>query len=96
MRKSDLKITIEALRCSAQEQAIRTNCVKYLIDKKVDSSGGIQLLYSHLGGEGGSIKMQSYMNRGRGRVSHQCERLLIKIPVLLKISVLKKLYLVCD
>ena len=47
MRKSDLKITIEALRCSAQEQAIRTNCVKYLIDKKVDSSGGIQLLYSH-------------------------------------------------
>ena len=37
MRKCDLKIPSEALICSAQEQAIRTNYVKYHIDKNVDS-----------------------------------------------------------
>ena len=37
LRKYDLKIPIEALICSAQEQAIRTNYVKYHIDKSVDS-----------------------------------------------------------
>ena len=37
MRKSDLKITTEALICAAQEQAIRTNYIKYNIDKTADS-----------------------------------------------------------
>ena len=37
MRKCDLKIPSEALICSAQEQAIRANYVKYHIDKSVDS-----------------------------------------------------------
>ena len=38
LRKCDLKIPSEALICSAQEQAIGTNYVKYHIDKSVDSS----------------------------------------------------------
>ena len=33
MRECDLKIPTEALICSAREQAIRTNYVKYHIDK---------------------------------------------------------------
>lgn len=37
MRQSDLKITTEALICAAQEQAIRTNYIKYNIDKTADS-----------------------------------------------------------
>ena len=37
LRKCDLKIPREALICSAQEQVIRTNYVKYPIDKSVDS-----------------------------------------------------------
>ena len=37
MRKSDLKISTEALICAAQEQAIRTNHIKYTIDKTADS-----------------------------------------------------------
>ena len=37
MRQCDLKITSETLICSVQEQAIRTNYVKYQIDKSVDS-----------------------------------------------------------
>ena len=38
LRKWDLKIPSKALICSAQEQAIRTNYVKYHIDKSVDSA----------------------------------------------------------
>ena len=37
LKKCDLKIPSEALICSAQEQATRTNYVKYHIDKSVDS-----------------------------------------------------------
>ena len=37
LRKCDLKIPSEALICSAQEQAIRTNYAEYHIDKSVDS-----------------------------------------------------------
>ena len=37
MRKSDLKITMEESICATQEQAIRTNYVKYNIDKTADS-----------------------------------------------------------
>ena len=36
-RKSDLKIGTEALMFAAQEQALRTNYVKFNIDKSVDS-----------------------------------------------------------
>ena len=37
LRKCDLKIPSKTLICSAQEQAIRANYVKYHIDKSVDS-----------------------------------------------------------
>ena len=37
-RKSDLKVETEALIFTAQEQALRTNYVKFNIDKSVDSS----------------------------------------------------------
>ena len=37
LRKSDLKVQTEALICAAQEQAIRTNYVKFNIDKTVES-----------------------------------------------------------
>ena len=33
LRKADLKVETEAMLCAAEEQAIRTNCVKYKIDK---------------------------------------------------------------
>ena len=36
-RKSDLKVKTEALIFAAQEQALRTNFVKFNIDKSVDS-----------------------------------------------------------
>ena len=35
--RSDLKVETEALLCAAQEQAIRTNYVKYHIDKSIDN-----------------------------------------------------------
>ena len=38
LQKCDLKTPSKALKCSAQEQEIRTNYVKYYIDKSVDSS----------------------------------------------------------
>ena len=38
LSKSDLKIGTEALLCAAQEQAIRTNYVKYQIDKTSESA----------------------------------------------------------
>ena len=37
LRKTDLKIQTEALICASQEQALRTNYVKYHIDKTVES-----------------------------------------------------------
>ena len=37
MRKSDFKGCTEALKCSAQEQSIRTNYMKYNIDKTAES-----------------------------------------------------------
>ena len=37
LKKCDLKIPSEALICSAEEQAIRTNYVKYHINKSVNS-----------------------------------------------------------
>ena len=38
LKKCDLKIPSETLICSAQEQAIKTNYVKYHINKSVDSA----------------------------------------------------------
>ena len=37
MRKSDVKECIDALICSAQEQSIQTNCIKYNIYKTAES-----------------------------------------------------------
>ena len=37
LSKSDLKIGTEALLCAAQQQAVRTNYVKYQIDKTSES-----------------------------------------------------------
>ena len=37
LRKGDLKVQTEALICAAQEQALRTNYIKYNIDKTSDS-----------------------------------------------------------
>ena len=37
MRKADLKVETEALICAAQEQALRTNYVKYHIDRSAES-----------------------------------------------------------
>ena len=37
LSKSDLKIGTEALLCAAQEQAVRTNYVKFQIDKTIES-----------------------------------------------------------
>ena len=37
LAKGDLKGCTEALLCSAQEQALRTFCTKFYIDKNADS-----------------------------------------------------------
>ena len=37
LSKADLKVGTEALICAAQEQSLRTNYVKYHIDKTVES-----------------------------------------------------------
>ena len=37
LRKADLKVETEAVLCTAQEQAIRTNYVKHNIDKTAQS-----------------------------------------------------------
>ena len=37
LQKSDLKVETEALICTAQEQAIRTNYIKFNIDKTIES-----------------------------------------------------------
>ena len=38
MRKSDMKGCTKTLICRAQEQSIRTNYIKYNIDKTIESS----------------------------------------------------------
>ena len=38
LSRGDLKVGTEALLCAAQEQAIRTNYIKYHIDKSSESS----------------------------------------------------------
>ena len=60
LQKSDLKVETEALICAAQEQAIRTNYIKFNIDKTVESP-----LCRMCGEKGESI----------GHVVSECEKL---------------------
>ena len=68
LRKYDLKIPSEALICSAQEQAIRTNYVKYHIDKSVDSAscrmcGETGETVSHIVSERSKLAQREYKRR---------------------------------
>ena len=37
LRSGELKVETEALICAAQEQALRTNSIKYHVDKSIES-----------------------------------------------------------
>ena len=68
MRQCDLKITSETLICSVQEQAIRTNNVKYQIDKSVDSPscrtcGETGKTISHIVSECSKLAQREYKRR---------------------------------
>ena len=68
LRNCDLKIPSEALICSAQEQAIRTNYVKYHIDKSVDSPfcrmcGETGEAISHIVSECSKLAQREYKTR---------------------------------
>ena len=68
LRKCDLKIRSEALICSAQEQAIRTNYVKYHIDECVDSPscrmcGETGETVSHIVSECSKLAQREYKRR---------------------------------
>ena len=68
MRKSDLKGCTEALICSAQEQSIRTNYIKYNIDKTAESSlcrmcGTRNETISHIVSESGKLALKEYKRR---------------------------------
>ena len=68
LRKCDLKIRSEALICSAQEQAIRTNYVKYHIDECVDSPscrmcGETGETVSHIVSECSKLAQRKYKRR---------------------------------
>ena len=84
MRKSDLKGCTEALTCSAQEQSIRTNCIKYNIDKTVESPlcrmcGTRNETISHIVSECGKLAQKEYKRRhdnvGRYVYWQFCEKL---------------------
>ena len=60
LQKSDLKVVTEALICPSQEQAIRTNYIKFNIDKTVES-----LMCRMCGEKGESI----------GHIVSECEKL---------------------
>ena len=68
MRKSDLKGCTEVLICSAQEQSIRTNYIKYNIDKTAESSlcrmcGTRNETISHIVSECGKLDQKEYKRR---------------------------------
>ena len=68
LRKCDLRIPNEVLICSAQEQAIRKNCVKYHIDKSVDSPscrmcGETGKTISHIVSECSKLAQREYRRR---------------------------------
>ena len=77
------KVSSEALICSAQEQAIRTNYVRYHIDKSVDSAscrlcGETGETISHIVSECSKLAQREYRRRhdNVGRIVHWklCEK----------------------
>ena len=89
MRKFDLGTPSEALICSAQEQAIRTNYVKYHIDKSVDSPfcrmcGETGETISHIVNECSKLVQREYKRRhgNVARLVHWklCEKLSFEKP----------------
>ena len=84
MAKSDLKGQTKALICSAQEQSIRTNNIKYNIDKTAESPLCIMCCtrneaISHIVSECGKLVQKEYKQRhdSVGRYLHWqfCEKL---------------------
>ena len=84
MRKSELKRCTEALICSAQEQSIRTNYIKYNIDKTAMSllcrmCGTKNETISHIVSECGKLAQKEYKRRHAsiGKYVHWqfCEKL---------------------
>ena len=84
MTRSDLKGCTEALICSAQEQSIRTNYIKYNIDKTAESHlcrmcGTRNETISHMVGKCGKLTQKKYKRRhdSVGRHVHWqfCEKL---------------------
>ena len=84
MRKSDLKGCTKALICSAQEQSMRTNYIKYNIDKTGKSPfcrmcGTRSESISHIVSECGKLAQKDYKRRHNsvGRYMHWqfCEKL---------------------
>ena len=68
MTKSDLKGCAEALICNAQEQSIRTNYIKYNIDKTAESSlcrmcGTRNETISHIVNAYGKLAQKEYKRR---------------------------------
>ena len=68
MQKGDLKVTTEALICSAQEQSIRTNYIKFYIDKSVITPmcrmcGEKGETVSHIVSECGKLAQREYKRR---------------------------------
>ena len=80
---SDLKIPTEALTCSAQEQAIRTNCIKYQIDSPCCSMCGESgKTISHIVSEYSKLDQSGY-KRSHGSVARMvhwklCEKFDLK------------------
>ena len=64
LSRGDLKVGTEALLCAAQEQAIRTNYIKYHIDKTSESA-----LYRLCGKKGESVQ----------HITSGCEKLAQKV-----------------
>ena len=68
LQKSDLKGCTEALICSAQEQALRTNYIKFRIDKTIDSPlcrmcGNKNETVSHIVSECSMLAQREYKRR---------------------------------
>ena len=68
MRKGNLKGCTEALTCSAQEKSIRTNYIKYKIDKTAELPlcrlcGTRNETISHIVSECGKLAQKDYKRR---------------------------------
>ena len=70
LRKANLTIQTEALICAGQEQALRTNYVKYHIDKTVESS-----LRRLFGEKGESVDHMSVKNWPKGNTNRDMKTL---------------------